>query len=128
MARSSATPAHRSAQQQTQRVAGAIDKVEGNTLCIKSASGLVSLTLAHNALIVARVEASAADIKAGDYVATGEVPQLDGTQKAVELRISREHARQRRGTSAGVAGRPNGTMTNGGSGRPSAASTSPFSP
>src|SRR5258708_40012117 len=62
------------AQQQTQRVAGTIDKVEGNTLYIKSASGPVSLTLADNALIVARVKASAADIKAGDYVATGGGP------------------------------------------------------
>ena len=97
-----------SAQQPTtQRVAGTLDKVEGNTLYIKAASGPVVLKLADNALIVARIKASAADIKAGDYVASGGVPQPDGTQKAVELRIfSREHARQWRWTSAGVAGRP----------------------
>src|ERR1700692_428475 len=59
------------AQQQTQRVAGTIDKVEGKTLYIKSASGPVTLTLADNAVIVARVKASATDIKAGDYVASG---------------------------------------------------------
>jgi len=40
--------------QQAQRVAGTIDKVEGNTLYIKSANGPVSLTLADNALIVAQ--------------------------------------------------------------------------
>ena len=74
-------------QQPTQRVAGTLDKVEGNTLYIKSASGPVTLKLADNALVVARVKASAADIKAGDYVASGGVPQPDGTQKAVELRI-----------------------------------------
>jgi hypothetical protein len=56
-----------SAQQQTQRVAGTIEKVEGKTLYIKSASGPVTLTLADNAVIVARVKASAADIKPGDY-------------------------------------------------------------
>jgi hypothetical protein len=51
-----------SAQQtQTQRVAGTIDKVEGKTLYIKSATGPVTLTLADNAVIVARVKASAAD-------------------------------------------------------------------
>jgi hypothetical protein len=50
----------------------------------------VSLTLADNAVIVARVKASAADIKAGDYVATGGVPQPDGTLKAVELRANGE--------------------------------------
>ena len=44
-----------SAQQQTQRVAGTIDKVDGKTLYIKSAGGPVTLTLADNALIVARV-------------------------------------------------------------------------
>src|SRR5262249_41273397 len=73
--------------QQAQRVAGMIDKVEGNTLYIKSASGPVTLMLADNALVVARAKASAADIKPGDYVATGGVPQPDGTQNAVELRI-----------------------------------------
>ena len=103
-----------SAQQQTQRVAGTIDKVEGNTLYIKSASGPVSLTLADNALIVARVKASAADIKAGDYVATGGVPQPDGTQNAVELRIFPESMRGNGdGHRPGWPGAPNGTMTNG---------------
>ena len=106
------------AQQQTQRVAGTIDKVEGNTLYIKSTSGPVSLTLADNALIVARVKASAADIKAGDYVATGGVPQPDGTQKAVELRIFPESMRGNgEGHRPGWPGAPNGTMTNGGVGQ-----------
>ena len=53
----------------TQRVAGTLDKVEGNTLYIKAASGPVILKLADNALVVARIKASAAGIKAGDYVA-----------------------------------------------------------
>ena len=101
-------------QQQTQRVAGIIDKVEGKTLYIKSASGLVTLTLADNAVIVARVKATAADIKAGDYVATGGVPQPDGTQKAVELRIFPDSMRGNGdGHRPGWPGAPNGTMTNG---------------
>ena len=103
-----------SAQQQTQRVAGTIDKVDGKTLYIKSASGPVTLTLADNAVIVARVKASAADIKAGDYVASGGVPQPDGTQKAVELRIFPESMRGNGdGHRPGWPGAPNGTMTNG---------------
>src|ERR1700676_2761883 len=102
------------AQQQTQRVAGTIDKVEGKTLYIKSASGPVTLTLADNAVIVARVKATAADIKAGDYVASGGVPQPDGTQKAVELRIFPESMRGNGdGHRPGWPGAPNGTMTNG---------------
>jgi hypothetical protein len=102
------------AQQQTQRVAGTIDKVEGKTLYIRSASGPVTLTLADNAVIVARVKATAADIKAGDYVATGGVPQPDGTQKAVELRIFPDSMRGNGdGHRPGWPGAPNGTMTNG---------------
>jgi hypothetical protein len=102
------------AQQPTQRVAGTIDKVEGKTLYIKSASGPVTLTLADNAVIVARVKASAADIKPGDYVASGGVPQPDGAQKAVELRIFPESMRGNGdGHRPGWSGAPSGTMTNG---------------
>ena len=98
----------------TQRVAGTLDKVEGNTLYIKAASGPVILKLADDALVVARVKASAADIKAGDYVASGGVPQADGTQKAVELRIFPESMRGNGdGHRPGWPGAPNGTMTNG---------------
>jgi len=100
--------------QQAQRVAGTIDKVEGNTLIIKAASGPVTLKLADNAVIVGVMKASATDIKAGDYVATGGVPLPDGTQKAVELRIFPEAMRgQGDGHRPGWPGAPNGTMTNG---------------
>jgi len=102
------------AQQQTQRVAGTIDKIEGKTLYIKSASGPVTLTLADNALVVVRVKATAADIKAGDYVASGGIPQPDSTQKAVELRIFPDSMRGNGdGHRPGWPGAPNGTMTNG---------------
>jgi hypothetical protein len=63
------------------------------TLHIKSACGSVIVTLADNALIVARVKASAADM-AGDYVASGGVPRPDGTRKAVELRIFPDSVRK----------------------------------
>jgi len=100
--------------QQTQGIKGTIDKVEGNTLYIKAASGPVTLKLADNAVIVGVMKASATDIKAGDYVATGGVPLPDGTQKAVELRIFPEAMRgQGDGHRPGWPGAPNGTMTNG---------------
>jgi hypothetical protein len=104
-----------SAQQPTpQRVAGILDKVEGNTVHIKAASGPVILKLTDNAMIVARIKASATDIKPGDYVASGGVPQADGTQKAVELRIFPESMRGNGdGHRPGWPGAPNGTMTNG---------------
>ena len=100
--------------QQTQPIKGTIDKVEGNTLYIKASSGPLTLKLADNAVIVGVMKASATDIKAGDYVATGGVPLPDGTQKAVELRIFPEAMRgQGDGHRPGWPGAPNGTMTNG---------------
>ena len=100
--------------QQTQRINGTIDKVEGNTLFIKAEGGPLTLKLADNAVIVGVMKASATDIKAGDYVATGGVPMPDGTQKAVELRIFPEAMRgQGDGHRPGWPGAPNGTMTNG---------------
>jgi hypothetical protein len=100
--------------QQTQRINGTIDQVEGNTLFIKAEGGPLTLKLADNAVIVGVMKASAADIKAGDYVATGGVPLPDGTQKAVELRIFPDAMRgQGDGHRPGWPGAPNGTMTNG---------------
>ena len=83
-----------SAQQPTtQRVAGTLDKVEGNTLYIKSANGPLTVTLADNALIVGAAKATVADIKQGSYIGSGGIPQPDGTQKAVEVRIFHESMR-----------------------------------
>src|SRR6202011_1519583 len=76
--------------------------------------GPLTLKLADNVVIVGVMKASAADIKAGDYVATGGVPLPDGTQKAVELRIFPEAMRgQGDGHRPGWPGAPDGTMTNG---------------
>jgi hypothetical protein len=106
-----------SAQQpQTQRVRGTIEKVDGNTLLIKSSSGgaPVTLTLTDNALVVGVQKATVADIKEGSYIGSGALPQPDGTQKAVEVHI---FAESQRGTGDGHRtnwdGAPGGTMTNG---------------
>jgi hypothetical protein len=103
-----------SAQQQTQRVRGTIEKVDGNMLLIKSAGGEVVLTLADNALVVGVVKAGIEDIKEGSYIGSGALPQPDGTQKAVEVHI---FAESQRGTGDGHRtnwdGAPGGTMTNG---------------
>jgi hypothetical protein len=102
------------AQQQTQRVRGTIEKVDGNTLLIKSAGGEAVLTLADNALVVGVVKAGIEDIKEGSYIGSGALPQPDGTQKAVEVHI---FAESQRGTGDGHRtnwdGAPGGTMTNG---------------
>jgi len=110
-----------SAQQpQTQRLRGTIEKVDGNTLLIKSAPGgaPVTLTLADNALVVGVLKATVADIKEGSYIGSGALPQPDGTQKAVEVHI---FAESQRGTGDGHRGNWDGssygagigTMTNG---------------
>jgi hypothetical protein len=114
-----------SAQQpQTQRVRGTIEKVDGNTLLIKSAPGgaPVTLKLTDNALVVGVLKATVADIKEGSYIGSGAMPQPDGTQKAVEVHI---FAESQRGTGDGHRGNWDGTsygagigtMTNGAAGQ-----------
>jgi len=103
----------------TQRVRGTIEKVDGNTLLIKTPDGApASVTLADNALVVGVLKATVADIKEGSYIGSGALPQPDGTQKAVEVHI---FAESQRGTGDGHRGNWDGTpygagigtMTNG---------------
>jgi hypothetical protein len=102
------------AQQQTQRLRGTIEKVDGNTLLVKASSGEITLTLGDNALVVGVVKAGLEDIKEGSYIGSGALPQPDGTQKAMEVHI---FAESQRGTGDGHRtnwdGAPGGTMTNG---------------
>ena len=103
-----------SAQQpQTMRIRGTIEKVDGNTVVVKPASGAdVTLTLTANAVIVGVVKASLADIKPGSFVGSAAMPQADGSQKALEVHI---FAESQRGTGEGHRPYtiPNSTMTNG---------------
>ena len=101
-------------QPQTQRVSGTIERVDGNTIYGKGAEGsAITLKLADNAAITAVLKATFADIKPGDYVGTGGVPQADGSQKAVELRIFPRPQADGGHYYEGWYGAPNGTMTNG---------------
>jgi Domain of unknown function (DUF5666) len=103
-----------SAQQpQTVRLRGAIEKVDGNTLVVKSTNGAeVTLTLTANAQVVGVVKASLADIKPGSFVGSAAMPQADGSQKAIQLMI---FAESMRGLGEGFRpwDRPGSTMTNG---------------
>jgi hypothetical protein len=101
-------------QSQTQRVSGTIERVDGNTIYGKGPDGsAITLKLADNAAITAVLKATFADIKPGDYVGTGAVPQADGSQKAVELRIFPRPQADGGHFNEGWYGAPNGTMTNG---------------
>ena len=76
------------AQAQNVRVRGTIEKLDGNTLMVKSRDGAeLKLTLKDNAAIRGVVKASLADVKAATNVAITSRPRADGTLEAVELRI-----------------------------------------
>jgi hypothetical protein len=99
---------------QTVRLRGVIEKVDGNKVTAKSDKGdELKINLAEKMLVVAVVKASMADIKDGDFIGSGAMPQPDGSQKAIEVHI---FAESMRGTGEGFRpwdGAPNSTMTNG---------------
>src|ERR1700730_7096490 len=99
---------------QTMRMSGTLEKADGNVLTLKSSDGAeVKLTLTENAMIVAVVKASMADIKEGTYLGSAAMPQSDGSQKALEVHIFPD---QMRGSGEGhrpYAPVPESTMTNG---------------
>ena len=99
--------------QDTVRIRGAIERVDGNTIVVKSRDGAeLKVALANNALIVAIVKASLADIKQGSFVGVTGMPQADGSQRAIEVHIFPESMR---GTGEGHYPwdlRPGSTMTN----------------
>jgi hypothetical protein len=99
----------------TQRLAGEIQRVDGNVVFAKARDGsAVTLKLADNVVVTAVLKATVADIKPGTYIGSGAVPQADGSQKAVEVHIFAESQRgQGDGHRPGWYGAPNGTMTNG---------------
>jgi len=99
---------------QTQRLRGTIESVDGGAMTAKARDGApVTIKLADNATITAVYKASHADIKEGDYIGSGGMPQADGSQKALEVHI---FAASMRGQGEGHRpwdGAPNSTMTNG---------------
>lgn len=98
----------------TVRLRGTIEKVNGHTVMAKSAKGdELKLNLADKVMVVEVVKASLADIKPGDFVGSGAMPQPDGTQKAIEVHI---FPVSMRGTGEGFRPwdhGPTSTMTNG---------------
>src|SRR5215472_1545302 len=99
--------------QQTMRVRGTIEKVDGDKVVVKSDKGdEMTLTLTANAKIVGVVKASLAEVKSGDFVGSAAMPQADGSQKALEMHIFDESMR---GTGEGHRPFtiPGSTMTNG---------------
>src|ERR1700756_3278788 len=99
---------------QTVRMRGTIERADSNVLSLKPSEGAeVKLTLTEDAVIVAVVKSSMADIKEGTFLGSTAMPQPDDSQKALEVHIFPE---QMRGTGEGhrpYSPVPNSTMTNG---------------
>jgi hypothetical protein len=99
--------------QETVRVRGVIDRVEGPVYVVKTRDGAeVRLTVTDNPLFVAIAPSMMADIKPGMFVGSAGTMQPDGTQKAIEVHIFPESMR---GTGEGHYDwdlKPNTKMTN----------------
>jgi hypothetical protein len=102
-----------SAQEQTVRVRGTIDGIDGQTMNVTARDGMkLAIKLADNATVAGVIKASMADVKSGSYVGIAGMPQEDGSQRALEVLIFPEAMR---GTAEGFRPwdlRPNSTMTN----------------
>ena len=104
---------HAALAQDTVRVRGTIESIDGPTYRIKARDGAeLKVALADKAQIAAVVTASLTDIKQGLFVGVTAMPQADGSLSAVEVHIFPETMR---GTGEGHYSwdlRPKSTMTN----------------
>lgn len=97
---------------------GTIDKIDGSSMSLKPATGPeLTVKVAPNAKIFGVKTGTLADVKPGDFIGVGAMPQPDGTQKAIQVTI---FAESQRGTGEGFRpwDRPRSTMTNGTAGNP----------
>jgi hypothetical protein len=99
--------------QETMRIRGTIEKVDGGVYTVKNRDGAeLKLTVTDNPLFVAIAPATMADIKQGMFVGSAGTMMPDGTQKAIEVHIFPESMR---GTGEGHYDwdlKPNTKMTN----------------
>jgi hypothetical protein len=100
--------------QETVRIRGTIEKVDGGVYTVKNRDGAeMKLTVvADKPLYVAIVKSTMADIKPGMFVGSTGMTQPDGSQKAIEVHIFPESMR---GTGEGHYDwdlKPNTKMTN----------------
>jgi hypothetical protein len=95
------------------RVRGTVEKLDENTLTVKSRDGQsLTIKLADNIAVSALVKKTIADVKKNDYIASTGVKGTDGKLHCIELRIFPEALR---GTAEGQFpwdSQPDATMTN----------------
>jgi hypothetical protein len=99
--------------QETVRIRGTIEKVDGPVYVVKNRDGAeMNVKVTDNALFVGIVKSTMADIKPGMFVGSTGMTQPDGSQKAIEVHIFPESMR---GTGEGHYDwdlKPNTKMTN----------------
>src|SRR5262249_18546354 len=95
------------------RIRGTVEKLDGQTLTVKSREGpQLTIALAPNFAVSYLVKKTLGDVKAGDYIAATSLKGTDGKNHAVEVRIFPEALR---GTAEGQFpwdSVPDSTMTN----------------
>ena len=99
--------------QSPQITRGTIDKIDGATISLKQPAGPeLTLKVADNAKIFGVKAGTISDVKPGDFIGVGAMPQPDGSQKAIQVTI---FAESQRGIGEGFRpwDRPGSTMTNG---------------
>ena len=79
------------AEQKLVRIRGTIEKVDGNTLTVKTRAGeTLTVKLADNVRVAAMTKATLADIKQGAFIGVTAMPQPDGSQRAIGVHIFME--------------------------------------
>ena len=100
-------------QPQRMNVRGTIEKIDGNSMMVKTREGQdVSVTLPDNVPVRGLVKVPLSDVKPGSYIGVSAMPQSDGTERAMHIHIFPEAMR---GTGEGYRPfdvRPGSTMTN----------------
>src|SRR5476651_1977975 len=94
------------------RIRGTVEKIDGQMLTIKTASGPMTVKLADNYIVMGVARASISDIGSGKFIGTTTVGERDGALVALEVHIFPENMR---GTGEGHYAwdlRPDSKMTN----------------
>ena len=95
------------------RIAGIVERLEGNALTINTKDGQrVGVTLSDDAAVYGIEKRTVADIKTGDFLASGGIRDPDGEIHAVEVRIFPEALRGRGEGQRPWDREPDGIMTN----------------
>jgi hypothetical protein len=98
------------AQTQTVVVAGVVSGVDGPVIAVKQRDGSeAKVTLTDNVTVSGVVKKSISDIKPGDFLGVGAIPQADGSQRAVRVSIFATPTNEGHRPWEGA---PQGTMTN----------------